>query len=82
MQTARRGHPRTFWAVVRALAAEGPSSFYHGLVPGLLLTCNPAINYAAFDAMRVLVAGLRRTLVFWSEQPYFQEGGEAKTVQA
>lgn len=60
MQTARRGQPRSFWAVVRSLASEGPGSFYHGLVPGLLLTCNPAINYAAFDAMRALVASLRR----------------------
>jgi hypothetical protein len=29
--------------------------FWHGCLPALLLTSNPAINYAAYDAMKTLV---------------------------
>jgi len=31
------------------------SRFWHGLLPALLLTSNPAINYAAYDAMKALI---------------------------
>lgn len=31
------------------------SRFWHGLLPALLLTSNPAINYAAYDAMKAVM---------------------------
>jgi hypothetical protein len=39
------GHEALFWRLAR---------FWHGLVPALILTSNPAINYATFDALKAL----------------------------
>jgi solute carrier family 25 (peroxisomal adenine nucleotide transporter), member 17 len=62
MQVARRGSKHDLWRTVRAIYGEGLPKFWQGLVPALLLTCNPALNYAVFDGMKGLVAqrGKRR----------------------
>ncbi len=48
-QSHQQGSPspsQTFWKLAR---------FWHGLLPALLLTSNPAINYAAYDAIKAAV---------------------------
>lgn len=39
-------HEVLFWRLAR---------FWHGLLPALILTSNPAINYACYDALKALV---------------------------
>jgi len=39
---------------------EGLVKFWQGLLPALILTLNPAINYAAYDAMKSILGRARR----------------------
>eukprot|EP00667_Euglena_gracilis_P013907 EG_transcript_14378 len=49
--------------VIRSIHEEGGvEAFWTGLAPSLLLTCNPAITFTAFDALkRRVAAALRRS---------------------
>lgn len=51
-----------FWGMVRKIRAEGWSKFWYGLEPALILSCNPAINYAAFDTMKAVLLRTREEL--------------------
>ena len=56
LQVARAGQARNFFKVVKHIyKEEGIKKFWQGLVPALILTLNPAINYAAFDAMKSIL---------------------------
>lgn len=53
----RRQRPRqSFAAVAGELYREGGGigRFWRGFAPSLILTCNPAINYTAFDLLKAL----------------------------
>lgn len=53
----RRQRPRqSFAAVTGELYREGGGigRFWRGFAPSLILTCNPAINYTAFDVLKAL----------------------------
>ncbi|CAM9853733.1 unnamed protein product [Scytosiphon promiscuus] len=55
----RRGRCRprqSVWTVTGDLYREsgGIGRFWRGFVPSLILTCNPAINYTAFDMLKAL----------------------------
>lgn len=53
----RRQRPRqSFAAVTGELYREGGGMgrFWRGFAPSLILTCNPAINYTAFDVLKAL----------------------------
>lgn len=51
------GRRQSVWTVARELYIEegkGVARFWRGFAPSLILTCNPAINYTAFDFLKAL----------------------------
>lgn len=53
---SRRHQRQSLFAVALELYREGEgiARFWRGFAPSLILTCNPAINYTAFDLLKAL----------------------------
>ena len=73
-QQTGRQRRQSMLAVAAELYREGGgiARFWRGFVPSLVLTCNPAINYTAFDLLKAL----------WLRRRAAVEAGAAATASA
>lgn len=59
-QTQESGKGGFWHTLLQILSTEGASALYKGMVPALVLTTNPAIQFVVFDRLKALWVGQKR----------------------